>query len=65
MSNDVDWSSTSYACDTMQGTMKVHNICATYMHILIQLMVKHLACFCVQCFDGKWEECSNLKWIGD
>jgi hypothetical protein len=34
MSNDVDRSSTSYACDTMQGTMKVHNICATNKHIL-------------------------------
>ncbi len=36
-----------YACDTMQGTVKVHNICATNKHILTQLMVKRLACLYV------------------
>ncbi len=47
MSNDGDWSSTSCACDIVQGTMGVHNICATNKHILTQLMVKRLACFYV------------------
>jgi hypothetical protein len=32
---------------------------------MIQLLVKSLACFCVDCLDGKWDQCLNLPWKGN
>jgi len=53
--SDVDWTFNSYVCDVVRSTMKVHNICVTNKNMLIQLLVKHLACFYVIYFDGQWK----------
>lgn len=63
--NDVDCSSPMFACDKVEGTQKIHCIFSTNKNVLIQLLVKPLACFCAFCIDGKWLECPNMKWTGD
>ena len=51
-------------CDTISGTRGLHSILATNRNHLTNLQVKKLACFCLFCFDGKWEDCINLHWTG-
>lgn len=64
-SDDVDHCSFSFACDNIESTKKIHCIYATNKHVLTQLLVKPLACFCALCVDNKWDECANVKWTGD
>jgi len=54
-----------YACDTMEGTMKIHCIFTTNKHVLTQHLVKPLSCFCAFYIDNMWAECPNVKWTRD
>ncbi len=62
VSKHIDHRSGTFACDTMEGTMKIHCIFAINKHVLTQLVVKPLSCLCVFCIDNRWIECSNVKW---
>ncbi len=64
-SDDVGHCLFSIACDIVEGTMKIQCICVTNKHVLTQLLVKPLACFCALCVDNMWDECANVKWIRD
>ncbi len=61
----VDCNSNTYACDAVESTMKIHCISTTNKHVLTQLMVKPLSCFCGFCIDGKWAKWPNVNWTGD
>jgi hypothetical protein len=64
-STDVDRNSTTYACETIEGTMQIHFICVMNKNYMMQLLVKTLACFCVDYLDGQWERYLNVPWIRD
>jgi hypothetical protein len=61
----VDHTFNTYACDIIEGTMKIHYILTTNKYILTQLLVKPLSCFCAFYINNMWVECPNVKWIGD
>jgi hypothetical protein len=63
--DDVDHCLFSFACDIVEGTMKIHCICAINKHVLTQPLVKLLACFYALCVENMWDECANVKWIRD
>jgi hypothetical protein len=54
--DDVDWI-TTYACDPILGTQKVHYVYALNQHNVIKIMIKNLACFCCFCMDKEWSTC--------
>jgi hypothetical protein len=60
----IDCRSGAFTCDTVEGIMKIHCIFATNKHVLTQLVVKPLSCFCAFCIEW-WIECPNVKWIRD
>jgi hypothetical protein len=60
----VDCNSTMYVYDVVEGIMKLHSICSMNKNNSTTLLVKSLACFCVYCVDGLWDQCLNLPWIG-
>jgi hypothetical protein len=62
---DVDRNSTTYACEAIEGTMKIHSICGMNKNWMTQFLVEALVCFYVDCLNGQWECCLNLPWIGD
>ncbi len=60
--DDVD-RSTTYACDPILGTQKMHSIYALNQHNVIKLMIKNLACFCCFCMEKEWSTCLYVQWI--
>jgi hypothetical protein len=65
VSEHIDCRSGTFACDTVEGIMKIHCIFAINKHVLTQLVVKPLSCFCVFCINNRWTKCPNVKWIRD
>jgi hypothetical protein len=58
--NDVIWNNSSFNCDPIKGTIKLHSIWEANKHNLTQLMVRDLACYCIFCLNHRWEECKNV-----
>ncbi len=59
IADDVIRNISSFNCDLINRTIKLHFIWATNKHNLTQLMVKDLAYYCIFCLDHRWEEYEN------
>jgi hypothetical protein len=55
--DDVIQNNSSFNCDPIKGTIKVHSIWESNKHNLTQLMVRDLACYCIFCLDHRWVVC--------
>lgn len=65
MSEHINCRSNTFACDMVEGTMKIHCISANNKHVLTQFIVKPLSCLCTFYIDNRWIECPNVKWTRD
>jgi hypothetical protein len=59
---EVDRNSTMYACDVVEGIMKLLSIYFVNKNNLTTLLMKSLAYFSVYCVDGIWDQCLNMPW---
>ena len=56
--------SRSYSCGTVQGTRAFHLVRSSN-NPLFEIWTRKLACFCIPCSSGEWDECECMDWVDD
>jgi hypothetical protein len=60
--DEVWQNSSSFNCDLIKETMKLHSICVTNKNNLTTLMVMDLAFFRSYYLERQWSKCKNIRW---